>query len=55
MPDHESTVRALEIIKMTGIAGFPCIRFFDEKVGYKYGDLYPRADFDCWSVGDPQS
>lgn len=54
MPDMESAVSALEIIKETGRATFPCIRFHADGV-YLYGDLYERHPaVDRWKVGDRQ-
>lgn len=54
MPDHESAVGALETIKETGKATFPCIRFHSQGV-YLYGDLYERnSKVDHWKVGDKQ-
>ena len=56
MPDAESAVRAREIVKETGEAEFPCIRYYDaEKGHYLYGDLYERTGpWDTWKVGDIQ-
>lgn len=56
MPDMESAVRALEVIRETGQATFPCIRFHDKVRGvYLYGDLYARTGpWDKWRVGDRQ-
>ena len=48
-------MRAQEIIEATGEADFPCIRFYESGVGYRYGDLYERSGpWDRWSVGDRQ-
>ena len=53
MPDMESAVRALKVIEETGRATFPCIRFHDQD-GYWYGDLYEKARWEKWEVGDRQ-
>lgn len=52
MPDMESARAALQMIKETGRASFPCIRY--NKAGaYFYGDLYPEGVLP-WKPGDRQ-